>query len=453
MPHIDPLLIIAGAAAGLFATLWRQVTSLTRYARNVLFDTRVLDQFSSMRVEDFLEDNARRFSSVPAVYSLAYYSTDMEQYTQGAYDVAGEEALFLWGKRPVWLKGNRSGRTVTTLRRGNDLDRLLVAANEYSVSVVRKRVDDTVVGAGRFRVETLQGDAHNHYDNEVAGSHPDPGADAKVVGRDGALGAVSSRPIIPLGCRLIGGLRPEDVVFVQPGVGDAASLAITPEGEAFLEDARRWYLSQKWYRERGIPWRRGWRFHGGPGTGKTTLAVAAARMLGLPVFVLDLSSMTNRCFVKNWDLLKRSSPCFAVVEDVDGVYHGRDLVDKNRGPSWDLFLNTIGGASVADGVFLVVTTNKPELCDEALCVVESDGRVSRPGRVDRDLEFFDTTYAQRVEIADRVLDAQDDETRERVVDEGDGDTVIQFVNRCRDLALGEYWELSREKPQTQESVR
>lgn len=42
--------------------------------------------------------------------------------------------------------------------------------------------------------------------------------------------------------------------------------------EHLLADAKEFMENEKWYAERGIPWRRGYLLHGYPGTGKTSLS-------------------------------------------------------------------------------------------------------------------------------------------------------------------------------------
>ena len=57
-----------------------------------------------------------------------------------------------------------------------------------------------------------------------------------------------------------------------------------------LEDCARFISRQRWYVDRGIPWRRGYLLHGVPGAGKTSLVEALAGELQVDVFLLELSA-------------------------------------------------------------------------------------------------------------------------------------------------------------------
>ena len=66
-----------------------------------------------------------------------------------------------------------------------------------------------------------------------------------------------------------------------------------------LEDCREFLATEKWYVERGIPYRRGYLLHGIKGTGKSSLVVAIASELGLPIYMMHLSyEMTDETLVR-----------------------------------------------------------------------------------------------------------------------------------------------------------
>ena len=66
--------------------------------------------------------------------------------------------------------------------------------------------------------------------------------------------------------------------------------------EALAADAREFFSLRQWYRERGIPYRRGYLLHGSPGCGKGYFVRKLAAAAGVPIYVLDIgktSTMTN----------------------------------------------------------------------------------------------------------------------------------------------------------------
>ena len=54
-----------------------------------------------------------------------------------------------------------------------------------------------------------------------------------------------------------------------------------------------WVKSKDWYKEKSIPWKRGWLLYGPPGTGKTALARAFAEDLDMPIYFFSLAQMSN----------------------------------------------------------------------------------------------------------------------------------------------------------------
>lgn len=209
-----------------------------------------------------------------------------------------------------------------------------------------------------------------------------------------------------------------------------------------------WKNSEGWYKERGIPWKRGALFYGPPGTGKTSLVRAIGRHLDLPIVSFALGSFTDREFQEGWMGLKRMVPCIALIEDIDGVFHGRTHVgaESTMGKplSFDVFLNTIDGIEVSDGILTIVTTNHVEFLDAALgAPIRGQDGCTRPGRIDFSVRLTILGERERRLLAERIL-ADCPEHIERLVAEGEGESAAQFQNRCGSVALREYWKLSEE---------
>lgn len=221
-------------------------------------------------------------------------------------------------------------------------------------------------------------------------------------------------------------------------------------------------LSPKWYATRGIPYRRGYLFHGPPGTGKTSLSFALAGIFGLEIFAISLQEPT----LTEGDLLQLFNGlpkrCIVLLEDVDAAGLLRDGQSKdaekpkrrsdkdgeskkegdkkkedgkskkeeeftlkdlarelksasaprgrrdndgghpNRAPGTGIslsgLLNAIDGVASAEGRVLIMTTNYPEKLDAALV---------RPGRVDRKVEFQLARQEQIAELFLRMYAASD----------------------------------------------
>jgi chaperone BCS1 len=75
----------------------------------------------------------------------------------------------------------------------------------------------------------------------------------------------------------------------------------------------------RWYANRGIPYRRGYLFHGPPGTGKTSLSFALAGVFGLDIYCLSLSeaTLTEEDLITLFNSLPRR--CVVLLEDIDSA--------------------------------------------------------------------------------------------------------------------------------------
>lgn len=174
--------------------------------------------------------------------------------------------------------------------------------------------------------------------------------------------------------------------------------------------------TQRWYANRGIPYRRGYLLYGPPGTGKSSLSLALAGFFQIRIYIISLSSITAT--EENLATLFAELPrrCVVLLEDIDtaGLTHTRDGAkgpdaSAAAGPeplepgqtsvgngsttttttpaatlalpgrlSLSGLLNILDGVASQEGRVLIMTTNHLEKLDRALI---------RPGRVDMIVEF------------------------------------------------------------------
>ncbi|KAH8595073.1 P-loop containing nucleoside triphosphate hydrolase protein [Bisporella sp. PMI_857] len=180
--------------------------------------------------------------------------------------------------------------------------------------------------------------------------------------------------------------------------------------------------SQTWYAERGIPYRRGYLFHGAPGTGKSSLAFAVAGFFGLDVYYMSLAEPT----IGEEDLVELFGQlpvhCLVLLEDIDSAgLAARDTQASNQAVSMDGarpdysnmpgahislsgLLNVIDGVASQEGRLLIMTTNHVDNLDSALL---------RPGRVDYRVHF---DMAAAVHAENMFLQVFSDESKIKTTD-------------------------------------
>eukprot|EP01126_Amoeba_proteus_P034768 TRINITY_DN3478_c0_g1_i3.p1 TRINITY_DN3478_c0_g1~~TRINITY_DN3478_c0_g1_i3.p1 ORF type:complete len:270 (-),score=55.00 TRINITY_DN3478_c0_g1_i3:203-1012(-) len=170
--------------------------------------------------------------------------------------------------------------------------------------------------------------------------------------------------------------------FGKPELPRSITSIILKEGVItdLVEDISNFRKNGDWYRNLGIPYRRGYLLFGPPGCGKSSFIRAVAGHLGLGICLLSLNDVNLNDQVINRLLNDSPGNCIIVIEDIDAAMPSREITTTSTNLSLTLsgLLNALDGIGSQEGRLLFMTTNKRDRLDPALV---------RPGRVDRYVEF------------------------------------------------------------------
>ncbi|KAG9230192.1 mitochondrial chaperone BCS1 [Amylocarpus encephaloides] len=190
--------------------------------------------------------------------------------------------------------------------------------------------------------------------------------------------------------------------------------------EPIVNDAKEFLASQKWYVDRGIPYRRGYLLYGPPGSGKSSFIQALAGELDFGIATINLSArgITDDLLAKLLTEAPRRS--IILLEDADAAFVNRQVKGgdgySGQTVTFSGLLNALDGVTAGEERISFLTTNHIERLDPALI---------RPGRVDMTVRIGEASKHQAAEMWTRFYSELD----------VDGSKRSRFLHRLEELGL------------------
>ena len=470
---------IAGltAVGAIVATSWRYVSRFGRYVVGIFIGTAILKDDAGAAAMSFAFSRSMKSPIGTRLFGgYESYVHPKRWHESVAYEGINSDPILIKYKKSyalVSLGGGKGGESsvgvvdewwklvyVRYFRWSFNIEQFTIDAIEHYNSEKRqtRQAKDENSKRGlimnRFKVIRFSGNTISNDEYEpVRGKATANASDS--AGPVGGSGTRNAENLIMTGVyRLLKWSRQDLQLRPEEGQSAFTGYPFPKEIQDAIKELELWLTHEKWFRSKSIPWRRGWLLHGIPGTGKSTLVRALGMSFDLPVYVFDLASMNNDRFARQWDDMLSNTPCIALIEDIDNIFDGRKYIGSvNPNIShltFDCLLNCISGVKQADGVFLVITTNHLDKLDPAIGVPDSNGKSSRPGRIDRALHLGLMEREQRSALANFILSDYPD-LIDATIDAGEGETAAQFQSRCAQIALGKFW--SEGKPRIKETYQ
>jgi len=258
-----------------------------------------------------------------------------------------------YGKRCQWLD-------VSMIHRTNELDAIIrpgIGLHSFQDMGTRYWIEHTLEDqgvAGKISVLTMR----------VLGRDPEPIRRVIELAVDMANAERFGKNIIYINDRSgywdrirLFPSRSGNSLFLRRGLFDEIA-----------EDAKKFLAGTDWYRERGVPYRRGYLLYGPAGNGKSTVIQVLATELDLPIYLLSLSDpdMTDSGLARA--LGRTPDKCLLIIEDFEKISLEKTAMTVSG------LLNAIDGPLASEGRLLIITANNIGAIDEYFL---------RPGRIDR----------------------------------------------------------------------
>ncbi|XP_059070739.1 AAA-ATPase At3g28580-like [Cryptomeria japonica] len=215
------------------------------------------------------------------------------------------------------------------------------------------------------------------------------------------------------------------MVFEHPATFQ--TLALHPDlKDDIIQDLRIFSQREKYYKDVGRAWKRGYLLYGPPGTGKSTMIAAIANFLEYDIYDLELSEVKSNTELRSL-LIGTTNRSVIVIEDIDcsldlsgrvkkaekesrGI-HEIPAIDESGGHNSKVTLS--GDLNFTDGLWscccseriIIFTTNHVDRLDPALL---------RSGRMDKHIHLSFCTFPAFKVLARNYLGVEDHPLFEQV---------------------------------------
>ena len=279
-------LAAVGAVLGVVASMWTKFKDvLWRFISLVIRRVEVPTEAAHDAITAYLIARYKRSRNYDRMYGAAWEFQRDGRYGLIPYEVFGNRTLIFWDRIfPVVFTNQQEKKAPKTTEQANsnatkiystllyirgtcDVERILREACDQRNAISWANEAEEQDSKTRFVIHHIpkRTDTDDDYDS---------GSNGLAWYQQGTHRLIAHKPD-ELGKRPTNSGRALDNLIFPQRVKD------------LIKEIELWRKSRDWYREKGIPWKRGWMLYGPPGTGKTALARAFAEDMNMPIYVCN----------------------------------------------------------------------------------------------------------------------------------------------------------------------
>lgn len=422
---MDTNLLTLGGVGAAVAAGWSQIRTLFSYVSNLVLVSHDLNPLMTDLIHRELRTYWRPLPGTATTFRHDWLKTQPTSLAECVvpFEIPSGKTFYRQEWKLLYVNVKGSGSHITYIRGTVNIKSIL----QRLITEYNKDTHESETNLDRYRIIQIQGSDKNAYDrasfNSSNSNNPSPAP--SLVGE--SLTTYWTDPRFDRSF-----MFPDSPWLSRTDQDPFEHLYYNEEIETYIQQAQTWLKKAQWYKERMIPWRRGWMLYGEPGTGKTSLACAVAGKLKIPLYQFQLNTLSDSEFINEWSGMH--TPCIALLEDLDTSFCLRESITAHKSLSFNTVLNAISGTMSRDGVFLMASTNDLSKIDPAMAAPTDSNVASRPGRVDQLIKVSYMDLRGRQKMAQRILRDWPTLVSE-VVNKHTQVTPAQFQELCVELAL------------------